>query len=91
MVAGWFNVLLLSPFQNLVSPPHAAAIQWVKATGIALAFLTAAYIFVESPTGTERETNGGKEEITCFMSCLSGRVSARGTNVFRSYAMTGCE
>ena len=63
MVAGWFNIILLSLFQNLVSPPHAVAIQWVKATGIALAFLTATYIFVESPTGTEGITNAAKKRL----------------------------
>jgi hypothetical protein len=74
VVAGWFNVLLLSPFQNLVSPPHAAAIQWVKATGIALAFLTAAYIFVESPTGTEGITNAAKRRLLVLCLVLAAAL-----------------
>jgi hypothetical protein len=49
VVAGWFGVIFLSPLQNLVSMPYAAAIQWVKATGITVALLTAAYIFLKSP------------------------------------------
>jgi hypothetical protein len=53
VVAGWFNVFLLSPFQHFVSTPHAAAIQWVKAIGMGAAFLAAAYILWKSPVATE--------------------------------------
>jgi hypothetical protein len=49
VVVGWFNIIFLGLIQNLVSTPHAAAIQWVKAAGMAVAFLTATYIYLKSP------------------------------------------
>jgi hypothetical protein len=63
VVAGWFNVMLLSPVQNLVSPPHAAAIQWVKAAGMAVAFLAATYILLKSPASAEGITKMAKRRL----------------------------
>jgi hypothetical protein len=63
VVAGWFNVFFLSPIQNLVSTPQAAAIQWVKATGMAIALLTAAYIFLKSPVAAEGITKATKHRL----------------------------
>jgi hypothetical protein len=39
LVAGWFLLILLSPIQSLVSTSAAAAIQYIKAVSIAVAFV----------------------------------------------------
>jgi hypothetical protein len=49
VVAGWFNVILLGPVQTLVSTPAVAAIQWVKAAGMAAASFAAAYMLLKNP------------------------------------------
>lgn len=50
LVAGWFLLILLSPVQNLVSTSAAAAIQYIKAVSIAVAFVAVLLLLLEGPT-----------------------------------------
>jgi hypothetical protein len=47
LIAGWVPGVLLSPIQSVVSISLAAAIQYVKAFGISVAFVAAVFILVE--------------------------------------------
>jgi len=49
LVAGWIPGVLLSPFQGVVSAWLAAAIQYVKAASIMVAFAAAVVILIEGP------------------------------------------
>src|SRR5438128_9857925 len=49
LVAGWIPGVLLSPIQGLVSASLAAAIQYVKAASIMVAFFAAVAILLECP------------------------------------------
>ncbi len=46
---GWIGVILLGPFQGLLSDAGAAAIQWIKAAGMAAATIAAVMILWEAP------------------------------------------
>jgi hypothetical protein len=62
LVAGWFLGILLSPIQNLVLPSTAAAIQYVKAASIAVAFVAAVLILLERSTPRQRSADSGVPE-----------------------------
>ena len=47
LVAGWFLLILLSPIQSLVSTSAAAAIQYIKAVSIAVAFVAVLLLVLE--------------------------------------------
>jgi len=70
VVAGWFGVILLIPLQHLVSTPAAATIQLVKAAGMAVAFITAAYILVKSPVPAEGITKMAKRRLLVLFAVL---------------------
>jgi hypothetical protein len=54
VVAGWFGVLAGSLAQHVVPASSIAAIRWVKAAGMAVAFVVAVKIFLESqPAATK--------------------------------------
>ena len=63
VIAGWFSVFLLSPVQNLASTRNAAAIQWVKAAGMGVAFLAATYILWKSPAATEGIPTAARQQL----------------------------
>jgi hypothetical protein len=52
VIGGWFIVGMLIPLPHLVSARGAVTIQWIKAAGMAAAFIAAAYILVKSPPST---------------------------------------
>lgn len=70
VVAGWFGVILLIPLQHLVSTPAAAAIQWVKAAGMAVASVAAAYSLVKSPAPAEGITKMSKQRLPVLVAVL---------------------
>jgi hypothetical protein len=70
--AGWLGVFLLIPLQQLVSPRAATAIQWVKASGMAVAFIAAAYILVKSPPNTGGIAKENKQRLLVFVFLLFG-------------------
>jgi len=49
LVAGWCPGILLGPIEHLVSISTAAAIQYVQAVSIAVAFVAAVLILLEGP------------------------------------------
>jgi len=49
LIAGWIPCLLLSPVQGVVPMPIAAAIQYVKAVSIMIAFFAAVAILLDGP------------------------------------------
>ncbi len=51
LVAGWFLLILLSPIQDLVSIPAAAAIEYAKAISISVAFVAALLLLLERSAG----------------------------------------
>jgi hypothetical protein len=67
VIGGWFGVFFLIPMQHLVSIRGANAIQWLKATGLATAFVAAAYILVKSPANTEGVTRATKQRFLIFL------------------------
>jgi hypothetical protein len=83
VIAGWFNVSLLGPLQHLASTPTANAIQWVKAAGLAAAFIAAAYILVKSPPNTEGIAKATKQRLLVFFISAIRFVCNRGANVLR--------
>lgn len=70
VVAGWFGVILLIPLQHLVSTPAAATIQFVKAAGMAVAFIAGAYILVKSPVPAEGITKMAKQRLLVLLAVL---------------------
>jgi hypothetical protein len=70
VVAGWFGVILLIPLQHLVSTPAAAAIKWVKAAGMAVASIAAAYILMKSPVPAEGVTKMAKQRPLVLLAVL---------------------
>lgn len=58
LVAGWIPNLLLSPIQGIVSASLAAAIQYLKAASIMVAFVAAVVILVEGPNRETAASDG---------------------------------
>jgi len=54
VVAGWFLLSLLGPIQSLVSTSAAAAIQYIKAVSIAVAFVALLLIVLERANWRQR-------------------------------------
>ena len=54
LVAGWFLLILLSPIQSLVSTSAAAAIQYIKAVSIAVAFVAVLWLVLERANWRQR-------------------------------------
>jgi hypothetical protein len=48
LIAGWVPGILLSPIQSVVSISLAAAIQYVKAVSISVAFVAAMFILIDA-------------------------------------------
>jgi hypothetical protein len=67
VIGGWLGFSLLIPIQYLVSIRGANAIQWLKATDLAMSFIAAAYILVKSPANTEGVTRATKQRILVFL------------------------
>lgn len=59
LVAGWFLLFLLSPIQNLVSTSAAAAIEYIKAVSIAVAFVAVLVLLLEGPTRDNTSSDSG--------------------------------
>jgi hypothetical protein len=70
VVAGWLGVLLLIPLQRLVSTRGAAAIQWVKAASIGLAFIAAAFISFKRPVPAEGITKMTRQRLLALLAVL---------------------
>ena len=70
VVAGWLGVFLLIPLQRLVSTPGAAAIQWVKAASMGLAFVAAAFILLKSHVPAEGITKMTKQRLLALLAVL---------------------
>jgi hypothetical protein len=58
LVVAWVPGVLLSPIQAMVSAPLAAAIQYVKAISIIVAFVTALVILLEGPANANARSDG---------------------------------
>ncbi|MFL6304006.1 MAG: hypothetical protein ACJ72H_10720 [Candidatus Sulfotelmatobacter sp.] len=58
LVAGWVPGVLLSPVQGVVSESLAAAIQYLKAGSMMVAFLAAVAIFLEGPEDENAPVDG---------------------------------
>ena len=58
LVAGWVPGVLLSPIQGMVSASLAAAIQYVKAASIMVAFFAAVAILLEGPVSGSAPPEG---------------------------------
>jgi len=52
VLLGWCSVVLLNPFQALLSPRIAAALQWFKVAAMAAALTAAVIILLNPPTDT---------------------------------------
>jgi hypothetical protein len=72
LVVGWFNEILLSPFQGFLSTPAAAAIGWIKAAGMVAASIAAVMIMLKAPAraAVPRATN--KRGRTIMLSIVIG-------------------
>ena len=58
LVTGWAPGVLLSPIQGVVSASLAAAIQYVKALSIVIAFVAAVLILLEGPGSANAPPDG---------------------------------
>ena len=74
VVAGWLGSFLLIPLQHLASARGAAAIQWVKATGMGVAFLAAAYILVRSSWNTDDFPKVAKNRLLVILAVLATAI-----------------
>ena len=71
VVAGWFGVLLLIPLHLLASARGAAAIQWVKAAGMAVAFIAAGYILLKSPANATGISKMASQRLFVWVAVLA--------------------
>jgi hypothetical protein len=59
LFAGWMPGIFLSPIQGWVSMSFAAAIQYVKAASISVAFVAAVLILLDAPPRDQAPSDGG--------------------------------
>lgn len=72
LLVGWFNVIILSPFQDWLSTSAATAIQWVKAAGMVAALVAAVMIMVKFPATAAVPRVTGKRRRTVLLSIVIG-------------------